>query len=168
MGGAQSADAAGAAGTPFKPTKLLSVKDTILVDMMNGPEHSKVVSYCVTDPDLEDNPIIFCSDGFADFTGYAKEEVEGRNCRFLQGAKTDPGDVAKIREAVTEKKEACLCLLNYKKDGTTFHNQFFLTPMFDAEGTLAYFLGIQVQVKTAGPGQEPANPGWIYTMGLHA
>ena len=32
----------------------------------------------------------------------------------------------------------------------------------------AYFLGIQVQVKTAAPGQEPANPGWIYTMGLHA
>lgn len=44
--------------------------------------------------------------------------------------------MTKIREAVTEKKEACLCLLNYKKDGSTFHNQFFLTPMFDAEGTL--------------------------------
>ncbi|CAN0078163.1 unnamed protein product, partial [Ectocarpus fasciculatus] len=81
---------------------------------------------------------------------------------------TDPGDIAKIREAVKENKEACLCLLNYKKDGSTFHNQFFLTPLFDETGTLAYFLGIQVQVKTGSDGQEPENPGWIYTMGLHA
>lgn len=44
--------------------------------------------------------------------------------------------MTKIREAVSEKKEACLNLLNYKKDGSTFHNQFFLTPMFDADGTL--------------------------------
>lgn len=49
---------------------------------------------------------------------------------------TDPGDIAKIREAVKENKEACLCLLNYKKDGSTFHNQFFLTPLFDESGTL--------------------------------
>ncbi|CAM9648914.1 unnamed protein product [Scytosiphon promiscuus] len=136
--------------------------------MMNGPNNSRIVSYCVTDPDLEDNPIIFCSDGFAEFTGYAKDEVEGRNCRFLQGAKTDPGDITKIREAVKEKKEACLCLLNYKKDGSIFHNQFFLTPLFDAQGKLAYYLGIQVQVKTGADGQEPENPGWVYTMGLHA
>ncbi|CAN0347977.1 unnamed protein product, partial [Hapterophycus canaliculatus] len=81
---------------------------------------------------------------------------------------TDPGDITKIREAVTEKKEACLCLLNYKKDGSIFHNQFFLTPLFDAEGKLAYYLGIQVQVKTGADGQEPENPGWVYTMGLHA
>lgn len=47
--------------------------------------------------------------------------------------------MTKIRQAVTEKKEACLNLLNYKKDGSTFHNQFFLTPMFDAEGTLVSY-----------------------------
>jgi len=34
-----------------------------------------------------------------------------------------------------------LCLLNYKKDGSTFHNQFFLTPLFDAEGTLVSVRG---------------------------
>ena len=49
---------------------------------------------------------------------------------------TDPGDISKIRAAVEEKREACLCLLNYRKDGSTFHNQFFLTPLFDAAGNL--------------------------------
>lgn len=31
----------------------------------------------------------------------------------------------------------------------------------------AYFLGIQVQVRSSDSGQEPQNPGWVYTMGLH-
>ncbi|CAM9725399.1 unnamed protein product [Ascophyllum nodosum] len=136
--------------------------------MLSGPDHSRTVSYCITDPDLHDNPIIFCSDAFAKFLGYTREEVEGRNCRFLQGAETDPEDVAKIRAAVEEKREACLCLLNYKKGGSTFHNQFFLTPLFDSEGNLAYFLGIQAEVKTPAVGQAPKNPGWVYTLGLHA
>ncbi|CAM9332719.1 unnamed protein product, partial [Laminaria digitata] len=83
------------------------------------------------------------------------------------GEQTDPGDISKIRAAVEEKREACLCLLNYKKDGSTFHNQFFLTPLFDASGNLAYFLGVQVHVRTPDSGQEPTNPGWVYTLGLH-
>lgn len=57
----------------------------------------------------------------------------GFSCKNVQ---TDPGDIAKIREAVKEKKEACLCLVNYKADGSTFHNQFSLTPLFDADGNL--------------------------------
>lgn len=60
------------------------------------------------------------------------------------GKQTDPGDITKIREAVKEKKEACLCLLNYKKDGSIFHNQFFLTPLFDAEGKLVSALSDRV------------------------
>ena len=47
----------------------------------------------------------------------------GRNCRFLQGSKTEPADVKKIRDAVHSKSEVSACLLNYKKDGSTFINQ---------------------------------------------
>ncbi|CAM9294294.1 unnamed protein product [Discosporangium mesarthrocarpum] len=150
----------------FKPTKLLSVKDTILVDMLNGAEH-KQLCWCVTDPELPDNPIVFSSDGFCLLTGYGKEEIEGRNCRFLQGAQTTQSDVDKIRKAVKEKKDSCVCLLNYRKDGSTFRNQFFLAPLYNEHGVLCYFLGVQVEV-AEGKGHEPENPGWVYTLGLHA
>lgn len=70
-----------------------------------------------------DNPIIYASEGFCRFTGYTKHEIEGRNCRFLQGKDSSQADVAKIREAITKKEATSLCLLNYKKDGTTFLNQ---------------------------------------------
>jgi len=99
------------------------------------------------------------------FTGYSKEDIEGKNCRFLQGPKTDPKDVALIRNAIKHTKEASICLLNYRKDGTPFHNQFFLMPMYDANsGKCVYFLGVQVAVGSQGPGQEPSNPGWVYAL----
>lgn len=28
-------------------------------------------------------------------------------------------------------------------------------------------MGVQVQVKSGAKGQEPNNPAWVYTMGLH-
>jgi PAS domain-containing protein len=50
-----------------------------------------------------DNPIIYASEGFSKFTGYSKEEIEGRNCRFLQGKDSNPDDVSRIREAIQER-----------------------------------------------------------------
>ena len=49
--------------------------------------------------------------------------IIGRNCRFLQGPNTDPKDTARISAAIKEKKDVSVCILNYKKDGTTFINQ---------------------------------------------
>ena len=72
-------------------------------------------SFVLTDPNLPDNPIIYASEQFSKFTGYSKDEIEGRNCRFLQGEKTDPEDVKEIRSAINSKREASLQLLNYKK-----------------------------------------------------
>lgn len=70
-----------------------------------------------------DNPIIYASQGFCLHTGYSKEEIEGRNCRFLQGKNSNPTDVSRIREAIEKMEEISLCLLNYRKDGSSFLNQ---------------------------------------------
>jgi len=140
----------------------LSKKDQLVVDMLSTHED---LSWVVTDPEMKDNEIVYASPGFCRFTGYSKEDIEGKNCRFLQGPKTDPKDVALIRNAIKHTKEASICLLNYRKDGTPFHNQFFLMPMYDANsGKCVYFLGVQVAVGSQGPGQEPSNPGWVYAL----
>ncbi len=41
-------------------------------------------NFVISDPTLPDCPIVFASDAFLDLTGYTREEVLGRNCRFLQ------------------------------------------------------------------------------------
>ena len=150
----------GRASRIFIPSKALVEKDHILIDMLSSEGHEDVC-FCVCDPDLDDNPIIFASDGFCRFTGYSHEEIEGRNCRFLQGPETSQEDVSKIREAIKKEKEANVNLLNYRKDGTTFINQFFLSPLRSANNgaKVEYYIGVQCRVEKMGPGQMPANPG---------
>ncbi|XP_010270626.1 PREDICTED: phototropin-2 [Nelumbo nucifera] len=101
-------------------------------------------NFVITDPRLPDNPIIFASDSFLELTEYTREEILGRNCRFLQGPETDQGTVSKIRDAIREQREITVQLINYTKSGKKFWNLFHLQPMRDQKGELQYFIGVQL------------------------
>ncbi|XP_062184556.1 phototropin-2-like isoform X2 [Phragmites australis] len=101
-------------------------------------------NFVISDPRLPDNPIIFASDSFLELTEYTREEILGRNCRFLQGPETDMSTVDKIREAIREQKEITVQLINYTKSGKKFWNLFHLQPMRDQKGELQYFIGVQL------------------------
>nr|AML79360.1 putative LOV domain-containing protein [Peperomia fraseri] len=101
-------------------------------------------NFVITDPRLPDNPIIFASDSFLELTEYSREEILGRNCRFLQGPDTDQATVQKIRDAIREQKDVTVQLINYTKTGKKFWNLFHLQPMRDQKGELQYFIGVQL------------------------
>uniref|UniRef100_A0A126WXU9 non-specific serine/threonine protein kinase n=1 Tax=Austrobaileya scandens TaxID=13351 RepID=A0A126WXU9_9MAGN len=101
-------------------------------------------NFVITDPRLPDNPIIFASDSFLELTEYTREEILGRNCRFLQGPETDKGTVSQIRDAIMEQREVTVQLINYAKSGRKFWNLFHLQPMRDQKGELQYFIGVQL------------------------
>nr|AML78078.1 putative LOV domain-containing protein [Begonia sp. BC-2016] len=101
-------------------------------------------NFVITDPRIPDNPIIFASDSFLELTEYTREEVLGRNCRFLQGPETDQVTVSLIRDAIKEQKEVTVQLVNYTKTGKKFWNFFHLQPMRDQKGELQYFIGVQL------------------------
>ncbi|WP_431104356.1 histidine kinase famiy protein [Roseateles noduli] len=100
----------------------------------------------VADPRQPDAPLVFANQAFLEMTGYALEEILGRNCRFLQGPETDPGTVALIREALKSERELTVELLNYRKDGSTFWNALFLTPVRSEDGELIYYFSSQLDV----------------------
>lgn len=100
----------------------------------------------LTDPNKPDNPIIFANGAFFDLTKYSKDEVLGRNCRFLQGPGTDPDSVRELRQAVTEQRAVALDILNYKADGSSFWNALFIGPVFDKAGKLLYFFASQMDI----------------------
>lgn len=104
------------------------------------------MSICLTDPHLDDNPIVFANRAFRELTGYDDGELIGRNCRFLQGPKTDPVPVAAMREAIANEDVVIVEMLNYRKDGSTFWNALHLGPIYDEDGKLAYFFGSQWDV----------------------
>nr|AML76685.1 putative LOV domain-containing protein [Tellima breviflora] len=101
-------------------------------------------NFVITDPRLPDNPIIFASDSFLELTEYSREEILGRNCRFLQGPETDPATVKKIRNAIDNQTDVTVQLINYTKSGKKFWNLFHLQPMRDQKGEVQYFIGVQL------------------------
>jgi PAS domain S-box-containing protein len=100
----------------------------------------------ISDAHQPDHPILFCSPGFERMTGYARGEVLGRNCRFLQGKDTDPAALAEIRSAIRDARTCDVELLNYRKDGTPFWNRLLTAPVRDEAGRLTHFVGVQTDV----------------------
>uniref|UniRef100_A0A126X239 non-specific serine/threonine protein kinase n=1 Tax=Neckera douglasii TaxID=140378 RepID=A0A126X239_9BRYO len=101
-------------------------------------------NFVITDPRLPDNPIIFASDEFLELTEYSREEILGKNCRFLQGQDTDRAVVDQIRDAIASRRDITVQLLNYTKSGKPFWNLFHLQAMRDQTGELQYFIGVQL------------------------
>ncbi|WP_089305935.1 SpoIIE family protein phosphatase [Geodermatophilus pulveris] len=104
------------------------------------------IAFTISDPRQEDDPLVWVNPSFTRITGYEYGEVVGRNCRFLQGPATDPRTVAEIRDALTAGRPVTTTLLNHRKDGTAFWNQLAISPVFDGEGRLVSFVGVQTDV----------------------
>mmetsp|Transcript_5829 Transcript_5829/g.12274 ORF Transcript_5829/g.12274 Transcript_5829/m.12274 type:complete len:203 (+) Transcript_5829:117-725(+) len=132
------------------PPKKLRAADLELLYKMEANDEM----FCVTDPDLPDHPIVFASRKFLEFTGYSAHEIQGVNCRFLQGEQTEPEDVEDIRNALKTHEDTSVFLYNYKKDGSGFYNQFFMTPMRKRQfipfvtPSVAYFIGVQTECES--------------------
>lgn len=100
----------------------------------------------VTDPNQPDNPIVFSNNAFAKMTGYRMEDIVGKNCRFLQGPETSQEAISQVRDAIKRREEIAVEVLNYRKNGSTFWNALFVSPVFGENGDLLYFFGSQLDI----------------------
>ncbi|MFD1747580.1 PAS domain-containing protein [Rhizobium helianthi] len=98
----------------------------------------------ITDPRQPDNPIIFSNRAFSELTGYTQRELVGRNCRLLQGPDSDQAVISQLREAIREERSLEVDILNYRKDGTTFWNALFMSPVRNSDGEVVYFFASQL------------------------
>ncbi|KAI3318193.1 hypothetical protein HD806DRAFT_526514 [Xylariaceae sp. AK1471] len=121
------------------------ITNTLPLDLRDLSEDLAKV-FCLTDPSRHDNPIIFASEEFHRASQYGRRFALGRNCRFLQGPKTDHHSVQRLRQMLTAGKEHCETLLNYRRDGSVFMNLLTVVPLYDNRGNIRYHLGTQVDV----------------------
>ena len=112
------------------------------------------IAAIITDPRLPDNPIVACNDAFIAMVGYEREEILGRNCRFLQGEDRDQECLATIREALAKNAACVVTLRNYRKNKELFLNRLSIRPLVDRDNNVIYYLGVQYDVTNEVKAQE--------------
>jgi PAS domain S-box-containing protein len=125
-----------------------SEQDSIIASVASSP-----LAMVLSNPRRADNPLEVANSAFCALTGYAESEIVGRNCRFLAGAETEEAVSEQIRSAIRKRAPILADILNYRRDGSAFRNGVMITPIYDSDGELAWFLGSQVDL---GPAHSEA------------
>lgn len=96
----------------------------------------------LVDAQAPDQPITFVNRRFEQLTGYTAAECIGRNCRFLQGAETDPQAVASLSRAIALRQATQVVIRNYRKNGEAFDNELYVSPVSDERNDVRWLVGI--------------------------
>ncbi|WP_316757532.1 PAS domain-containing protein [Pedobacter aquatilis] len=113
------------------------------IKLLKSALDSSISGIIITDNTQFDNPIIYCNKAFEKLSGYSRDEVIGRNCRFLQGNERDQKARGDIREAVIKGDAITVELRNYRKGGELFWNELYISPITDENDKVTHFIGVQ-------------------------
>jgi two-component system, chemotaxis family, CheB/CheR fusion protein len=86
--------------------------------------------------------ILFVNQAMCRITGYEADELVGRTPRILYGAETDRGMLKHIKQELTAGRACLAQLANYRKDGTKYDAELFITPLFNPHGRRTNFVSI--------------------------
>lgn len=87
--------------------------------------------------------ILYVNEAFTRVTGYQPHEVLGQTPRILQGPKTDRAELEKVRKSLSLWQPITVEVINYRKDGSEFWNEFSLVPVADTEGWYTHWIAVQ-------------------------
>ncbi|MDR5875978.1 PAS domain S-box protein [Halomonas sp. CUBES01] len=118
------------------------ISPALLERMVDASEDGIVVA----EQEGDENILIYVNKGFERLTGYSADEILYRDCRFLQNEDRDQAPLNAIREALSDGLPSRQVLRNYRKDGTMFWNELSITPVFDEDDHLMYYIGVQKDV----------------------
>ncbi|PWB48004.1 MAG: hypothetical protein C3F18_11615, partial [Nitrosomonadales bacterium] len=107
---------------------------------------STVNAITITDATRPDFPYVYVNPAFERITGYSAGEALGKNGRFLQNQDTDQPELEHIRRAVKEQRDGKALLRNYRKDGSLFWNELYISPVRNDVGQVTHYIGIQNDV----------------------
>jgi diguanylate cyclase (GGDEF)-like protein/PAS domain S-box-containing protein len=111
----------------------------VCVDHMND-------AIVITEAEPFDQPgprIVWVNKIFYERNGYSPEEVIGNTPRMLQGPGTDRATLDRVREALVKWQPIRAELLNYRKNGTSYWNEFELVPVANAQGWFTHWVSVQ-------------------------
>lgn len=117
--------------------------DPVLLQRLLDASNDGIV---VAEQEGDDHILIYVNEAFERLTGYHRDEILFRDCRFLQNEDRDQPGLATLRAAMAADKPCRVVLRNYRRDGSLFYNELSITPVFNDDDRLTYFIGIQKDV----------------------
>lgn len=111
----------------------------------------------IAEQEGDDNVLIYVNPAFERLTGYTVDEILYQDCRFLQGQDTQQEGIQRIRAALRTGEPCRVVLRNYRKDGSLFWNELSITPVFNNEDQLTYYIGVQKDVTARIQAEAHAN-----------
>jgi PAS domain S-box-containing protein len=90
--------------------------------------------------DAKTQSIVYVNRAFERQSGYSAADMQGKNCRILQGPSTDRATVAKIRAALNAGQPVRVDILNYDKDGERYWSDLSIAPVHGPDGTVRAFV----------------------------
>jgi diguanylate cyclase (GGDEF)-like protein/PAS domain S-box-containing protein len=93
-----------------------------------------------------DFPLVYVNPAFEQITGYPKDEILGKNCRFLQGIGTEAASRRIVHDSLRSGQPAKVVIRNYRKTGESFLNELQISPVRNLTGEITHIVGIQSDV----------------------
>ncbi|MEG3848410.1 EAL domain-containing protein [Microcoleus sp. herbarium19] len=122
------------------------IRSSERLQMMERAIESCSNGIAIADATVADHPIIYVNPSFERIAGYARDELIGKNCLFLQGIDTDTAAAKQLRIALEEGKESQVILRNFRKDGTAFWNELSMAPVYNSRRHLTHFIAVHTDI----------------------
>ncbi len=90
--------------------------------------------------------IIWANKIFYQRNGYTPAEIIGQSPRILQGPESDRATLDRVRTALEKWQSIRVEMLNYRKDGSTYWNEFEVVPVANEKGWYTHWVSVQRDV----------------------
>ena len=132
----------GAPPTPVDHPDDRTERESLLVDRIRALDDAPI-GLTLTGPAYRDTPIVYVNRWFRERTGYALDELRGRNPRLFQASDVGESARADFREALSTWSTVTVELRNRRRDGTPFASRVSLRPLFGDAGTVTHWVAAQ-------------------------
>lgn len=116
-------------------------KGEIMNQLLNKPAIKNAVAVILTDVNRR---IQWVNDDFTIITGYSFEEVVGKNPNLLQGKKSEPKAIERIRNGINGEKSFKAEILNYRKNGEEYLCKLVIHPIYNIDGELTNYIAFEI------------------------
>jgi PAS domain S-box-containing protein len=91
--------------------------------------------------------IEWINDAFTNISGYSLDQVIGKKPKdLLQGPKSDPVVIQKLKESLWNKENIEVEVLNYNHEGQEYYSQLEIMSVFDENGEHTNFIALQKDI----------------------